>query len=575
MSEQSTVQAPVPRREIATRNLGRIAACVVGIIVLLVTVRSQEPVGAGIYYDDGAYLALARSLAEGDGYVYSNLPGRVPGVKYPPAYPAALAAVWAVFDSYPENLGALKALNALLWGLAAAGTVLLFARGGRLRRIGGAAVTLYIFLTVPSMSIATVLLAEPLFLAACVAALLLTARDPGNADSAVRIARDRGRGAPPNEIAAAAAFPGGTAGWAVAAGLTVALAFLGRAVGVTLIAALLLPLLVLRRWRDAGLAALSAGLPAVAWIGWVAARAGDVPAALTGQYGSYGSWLGEGLGAGALGVGTVAANWRPFLETLQFAWIPRAPVGALYVVLVIVGVATAYGLREVWRRNPALAVFPVAYLALVLVWPYEPYRFYYAILPLLTLLAFEGLCEAVPRIQADLPRWGVPVGAIVLCVFAVNALAYHARGHAERSWATPQTVPARAYAPLNQWIRDNTAPGTVIGAALDPYVHWETGRPAVPSWHFEVGDYEGVDEAPDELAAGLDSVIARFGARYVVVVRGDNKAARSLESFVELHPGRARKLLETGGPVVGVIYEVAPPGVTLSAPEAPEAADRN
>ena len=116
-------------------------AAIVAVVVLLVTVRSQEPVGAGVYYDDGAYLALARSLAGGDGYVYSNLPDAVPGVKYPPAYPLVLAVTWKVFGAYPENLTFLKALNALFWSLAALGTFLLFAHGGSWRRTATAAVT--------------------------------------------------------------------------------------------------------------------------------------------------------------------------------------------------------------------------------------------------------------------------------------------------------------------------------------------------------------------------------------------------------------------------------------------------
>jgi hypothetical protein len=90
-----TRQGSVPRAFRAA------AAAVVVLTVLAVTIRSQEPIGAGIYYDDGAYLALGRSLAGGDGYAYSNLPGNVPGVKYPPAYPAVLAVAWKAFGHYP------------------------------------------------------------------------------------------------------------------------------------------------------------------------------------------------------------------------------------------------------------------------------------------------------------------------------------------------------------------------------------------------------------------------------------------------------------------------------------------
>ncbi|MDP2469564.1 MAG: hypothetical protein Q8W45_10220 [Candidatus Palauibacterales bacterium] len=546
---------PGPRPALSLRAL---VAAVVAVTVLLVTIRSQEPIGAGIYYDDGAYLALARSMATGEGYTYSNLPGSVPGVKYPPAYPAVLALAWRAFGMYPENLGALKALNAVFWGLAAGGAFLLFARGGHRRVIAFGLVAIYAFLTVPSMSVATVLLSEPLFLLVCVGALLLFSAEPdGPAASLADSERPF-------------SWPAGHPSWAVAVGLVGAAAFLTRSVGLTLAAALLLPLLLRRRWRSAGLVGAAFGVPAVAWLAWARAHAADVPGPIAGQYGSYGTWLGQGLEGGALGrIGeVVGANWGPFVETLQFVWVPRAHGLALAAVLLVAGAAVVYGASSAWRRNPALVLFPICYLGLVFVWPYEPYRFYYAIVPLLTLLALEGLWEAAPTIRGDLPRWGIPVAAVVAVLFVVNALVYHGRGHVARSWASPQTIPARAYAPLNEWIRANTAPDAVIASALDPYVHWETGRPAVPSWRFLADDYGRYDRAPEVLAAGLDSAIVRFGARHVALVLGENKAARTLEAFVDLHPERALKIVQTEGPAVGVIYALAPPGEVLRDPEA-------
>jgi len=563
-NESGRAQAAATPRPGATKFLTGAIATALVVVVLAVTIRSQEPIGAGIYYDDGAYLALGRSLAEGDGYTYSNLPGEVPGVKYPPAYPAVLALAWKAFSLYPENLTALKALNALFWSLAAGGTFLLFARGTRWRVAAIGLVTLYAFLTVPSMSVATVLLSEPLFLLACVGALLLAETDPA------RTAPETATGATGSR------WPGGELGWAAAVGLAAAVAFLTRSIGLTLIVALLLPLLIRRRWQTTVFLTAMAGVPAIAWLAWARAHAADVPEAIAGQYGSYGTWLGQGLEGGASArIGeVVGANWGPFVETLQFVWAPRAPGLALAVVLLAFGAAVVYGALNVSRRNPALVLFPLVYLGLVFIWPYEPYRFYYAIVPVLTLLALEGLWEAAPKIRSDLPRWGVPVAAIVAAVFVVNAVVYHGRGHAVRSWASPQTIPARAYAPLNEWIRGNTAPDEVIASALDPYIHWDTGRPAVPSWRFLADDYGRYDRTPEVLAAGLDSVITRYGARFVALILGENKAARTLEAFVEMHPERALKLVETQGPAVGVIYALAPPGEALWDPEAEAAVDQ-
>lgn len=536
--------AQIPQAAETEGDAGRRAtaflAATVAVIVLLVTLRAQEPVGAGIYYDDGAYLSLARSLATGDGYVYSNLPGAVPGVKYPPAYPFVLSLAWRAFSVYPENLGVLKTLSALFWSLAAGVTVLLFARGDRTRRLVTAAVTGFAFLTVPSMSIATVLMAEPMFLVLCLSALLLAQRRTGT----LRLDRaDTG------------------VGTAVALGLACGLVFLTRSIGVSLVIAILLPLAIRRAWRAAGLVSLAALVPTVPWLLWSRSRAAAVPEYVTGQYGSYGAWLGRGgAGEGTTLTRSLAAHWDPLVETLQFVWVPRASGWALGVALLALAAAVLAGARSVWKRNPALAIFPFVYLGIVVAWPYEPYRFYYVILPLMTLLVLEGLWEAIPSVRRSLPRWGAPTGAIVVAAFAINALTYHVRGHAARSWSTPQRVPARAYAPLNAWILANTREDAVIASALDPYVHWQTGRRAVPAWRFLPTDYRGVDESPEMLASALDSAIVRFGAEYAALILGPNKAARTLAAFLELHPERARKVLETEGPAVGVIYRIAPPG---------------
>jgi len=99
-------------------------------------------------------------------------------------------------------------------------------------------------------------------------------------------------------------------------------------------------------------------------------------------------------------------------------------------------------------------------------------------------------------------------------------------------------------------------------------VHGEAGRLAVPSWRFLADDYGRYDRTPEVLAAGLDSVIVRYDARYVALILGENKAARTLEPFVDLHPERAPTGFQTGGPAVGVIYALAPPGEALWDPEA-------
>jgi hypothetical protein len=153
----------------------------------------------------------------------------------------------------------------------------------------------------------------------------------------------------------------------------------------------------------------------------------------------------------------------------------------------------------------------------------------------------------------------MPVGALAGLVLMLNTLSYQLQGLVNKAWASPQTVPAAAYDPLAAWIRANTPADAVIASGLDPYLYWETGRKAVPSWDFAASDYGAYDRRSDRLAAGLDRIRDSFGPSYLAVIEGDYKAAHALEAYLELHPERLEKVYETEGlPNTGVIYRLRP-----------------
>src|SRR5271170_2927432 len=58
----------------------------------------------GFYHDDSIYWVSGRSLAMGDGYRIQSLPGQPYQTKYPPLYPALLAAIWKLNPQFPSNL---------------------------------------------------------------------------------------------------------------------------------------------------------------------------------------------------------------------------------------------------------------------------------------------------------------------------------------------------------------------------------------------------------------------------------------------------------------------------------------
>lgn len=510
------------------------------VAVSTIGVQALAPAGPGVYYDDGVYLALGQSLADGDGYTYANLPGEVPGVKYPPMYPALLAVGNMILPDYPANVRYLKALNALLMGLAASLTFLAFARReeGVVRHVVFAVGALLTFSSAQTLTLSTALLSEPLFLALAMGTLLLPTLERR---------------------------------YLALVGLGAAAAFLTRSVGISLIAAVLAAEFMARRggWTRAGarragtLAAVSLAAP-ILWWTWSGLRMADVPAVFAGNYGSYLSWYaGDGGGAGPI-LEAALRHWPPLVAALQQLWIPNAaPLTASFVLLVIGGLCIA-GLLRIGRRRPALALFPLMYLVLVLLWPYEPDRFYYAILPLLTMFAIEGGCAAVESLRKDVPRFGVPFVLVVVGLLLFNSARHQVRSHEARTWTLFQVAPAATYGPLLTWIRDNTPRDAVVASGLDPLVYWETGRKAVPSFQFLASDYLRPDTSAAALAGQFEDIRALSGARWVAVIRDEGKAGQTMAAFAELHPERVREAFEAEtGPYVGVVYEVLPPGETF------------
>ncbi|MFQ5888923.1 MAG: hypothetical protein ACE5JR_02600 [Gemmatimonadota bacterium] len=530
-------------------------AAALALVVFAVTMWARAPVGAGVYYDDGVYLALGRSLAEGEGYRYANLPGSVPGVKYPPLFPVVLAAGWKLFGPYPGSLPALKAVNAALWGGAAAATFLLFAVGGGRRLVAMTAVTVFGFLSVPALSIATVLLSEPLFLLLAASALLASLR------------AHKGRPAiAGGEAPGEAGLPAAT----LAAGALAAAAFLTRSIGIAAAAAVACAALAAGaghrpaggRLRGVALALLFPALAAVGWFAWTAAAGGGVPRIAAGQYGAYAGWYLDGIGDDLAGrIRLIAGSaWPVFLSTLEVVWIPEAPPWAGRVVVLLLGALAVLGGRSAFRRNPALPLFVLFYLALVAVWPYEPDRFFWTIHPFLTLLAAEGVAEAIPTLRADLPRLGVPAAAVGLTFIAINTARYELRGYARRAWELPQQAPAAAFAPLVAWIRENTPAEAIVASRLDPFVYWETGRLAVPSWQFLPTDYGRYERDPATLAAGLEAIREAFRPDYVAVLRGDNKPYLTAAAYAEAYPDRIELAYGGAGEgEPGVVYRLLSP----------------
>ena len=73
--------------------------------------------------------------------------------------------------------------------------------------------------------------------------------------------------------------------------------------------------------------------------------------------------------------------------------------GLRVAAAIVVGLMLAAGAWRLARRAPVTAWFLAAYMALVMIWPFDPTRFVWALLPILAAtlaLGVQGLAEPVP-----------------------------------------------------------------------------------------------------------------------------------------------------------------------------------
>ena len=466
------------------------------------------PALAGVFYDDGVYLALARSLAEGNGYRLQYLPGAPAGVHYPVGYPAFLAALWTAWPSFPANLTLLKAANAVLMGLFASLTVRHLAPRLPVPTWGTAAVVAAACVAVPLMAVATVLFAEPLFLVLAALAVW-TADAAGEAE--------------------------GRRGWALAAaaGALAGLCTLTRSIGVAVLGGVAVALFARRRKH--GLVALATGvLLAAPGFAWTAAHARETDPAIVANYGTYGQFL-EQAGSGW---------WTPasLLEVMQpiaALAVPPAPAGLWHAAAAAALALLVWGAVQLAWRSIALGATLVLYAAVVTLWPYGPARFVWVIVPWLAVAFLAGCADLLRRARTFPPRAATATTVAVLAMIVLVATTYAAGQGRGLAAGAPTTVQRGISATMQQvvdWVRARTPPGAVIATEDEALVWLYTGRRAVPSFLWRVRGRTGESLGPDTLRAYLD----RTGATHLVLTGLGADAAPDINALMTQAPGYLR-----------------------------------
>jgi hypothetical protein len=493
----TVVALEATRIRIRTSTLLAWAVVVVG---TLVAWWASVPYVVGVWHDDGVYALLGRAIASGQGFHYTQFPGAPAATHYPPLYPLLLGAVWRLAPSFPDNIAAFLAVNAVLVGLAALGMFRFVSRQLGWRDDAAAGLALATSLTTPVLALSGAVLSETLFLAACWPALTL-------------VERAAARGSSRRELLAAGAVTG--------------LLMLVRTHAIALAVALALVLVTRRRFLDALLPLVATSVIVLPWQLWTLVATPRVPALLAGAYGSYVGWFVQGVREGGVAfvVATTRLNLHELWLLLQDRVIPADAAFARLLATALLLALAGIGAWALSRRAPVTAWFLAAYLAIVVVWPYAPWRFLWAVWPLVCLSAATGACWLWGEHGS---WWTRSLVALVVALPTFGLLRTEWHAYDTRAWTVPAMQAGAQIAPVVAWVGRNTSSSDVVLAEGEQVVSLFTGRRAGPTASFTAREYV-LPRSANGSVAELRAMIAQTSARYVLPLAPEQlEAARAL-----------------------------------------------
>ncbi|MGH7520643.1 MAG: hypothetical protein ACREMI_05150 [Gemmatimonadales bacterium] len=430
----------------------------------------------GAFNDDGAYVMLGKSIAEGTGYHLTYLVGSPVAVKYPPGLPALLAIPWALGGTLTAVRATVGILNPLACGAAAAVIWWIGRRDLALAPAPLAVAAIGPFLLDHAIQYSAIPLAEPYFLLGWAVAVALAAtvtRPPG----------------------------------ALALGLVLALATLFRSAGVALVPACLAAL-ALRRvpWRVVAICAAAATGPLIVW-GVVHGRmVAAGPLSSSPDEVSY--WSLIPFGPVQLPVYLVHALWNNSRRYVsEFSAVLAGPVVVGYaLVLAALGTAAVGAVRS-WRRAPAVALTAATALAVVLVWPFAQDRLLLPLIPFLGLLSAVAIDEGAKRLPE---RWrlaaplGLALTALIVGLRQVELRSIAAAAFVQGQQPAPRDASifltlaknSRHIATVSEWARTNTSPQDRLLVDFPAGTRLYSGRLTAPASPAEAGYAPSVFEHP-------------------------------------------------------------------------------
>lgn len=484
----------------------------------------------GYYHDDSIYWVSAKSLAAGEGYKISSLPGEPFQTKYPPVYPALLALIWKFDPSFPSNLPYATLFAWFLLPLYVSMVWVFLKQAGFMWR-ERCLLTLVAGLSPVAAVFSFSLMPELLFTALLLASVVLAEQVTSSMEKA--------------------------ATWLVLfAGVCGGLAYLTKSSAGPLLFTAPLCLALQRQFRRAALFFGGMAPAVLGWQWWVAGHLSHSWDLVTLYYTNYTGYQIYNVQLRDIPV-VVWHNLDGFLMGAGKLLTFDVPYGSKHLERVA-AVAAIAGCVRLARRTKQLQ-YPLAaagITALMLIWHFTPdQRFVFPLFPLLLAglwTELSNVCRALVlswKKPATADRAAAVVGAGLLASFGffIAFTTFNGLFRFLPELFDAYRTDFEARRPAYEWIVRNAPAQANVFAYDDPLLYLYTGRkscslPVPPKFHYH-DDENGIDQ----LLTSIPNFAEQYHLGYFLLARDDfyrdlhqrgakvlDTAVESNRSFVEL-----------------------------------------
>ncbi len=478
-------------------------------------------VSPGVWHDDGAYLLLGKSLADGEGLQYSQVPGSLPGAKFPPLYPLFLAFLWRLA---PEAVGQvqLASLFNVLFVATSGGMFVAYLRSLNFSWRSSVASAVLFWLLPDLWRLALVPLSEPLFLVALVAALWT-----GSRLEAQPTWRRFG------EFLAAFLLAYHTRSMGLAVGIAVPLALLMRG---------------RRVW--ALRSAVGAALIIAPWMIWSSLAATAIPAPLRDTLGPYAGWLTGQVGGEGGFFSVMAGRALGLASRIVGLFFPGAEGWDVVLAGVIIGGVLVLGVRRLSAQTWTPILTAALLIGMLWLWPYQEIRLMMPLIPVLGMVIVAGFKPESERLTRGIKVDGARPDPVTFLVGMMGLAWIIALGSASVTalaggrHVEPLRIRELMLARATQAVGERVPPNGVVGAPeLWAGLALHTGRRVAPSARFRPAGDGPIWSTPTEQFA----VWSAAGIEYVVLENAGLVHQEALDELDARCPGAVRLLASWAG----------------------------